>query len=359
MTPADRDVGDTADKDVCVSAPVMALTQRGGSPRQAEVSPACNRRLLRRGDTGWGAAGGELPVRNTVHERMDNVNSIRPDDGTSLLALCEVRPAAQASLREDSRSKGKGQRDSEGVLRQTVNDRKATSPSEGGWRQNGRKCKRGKQGDPLGSTRCSWPQGPKSRPAGVRASIVARKRVTSAEPRDAGRWKGEIQNNGRQTNASARKGYAVAGAGRAQLTWRAPKVWPTSLCGVSPHLAETPLTGKPDAGNPPVRFGGRGGAKAPSLPLSPLWRAWRALGNNTPASCARRGTPAARRSRRFAMRMGKAPESAPALRHSSARGSLRPGTDALRGSPPHVRATVQSVPVPAASACATVRRRSR
>src|SRR5271157_817016 len=33
-------------------------------------------------------------------------------------------------------------------------------------------------------------------------------------------------------------------------------------------LAETPLTGEPDAGNPPVRFGGRGGAKAPSLPLS-------------------------------------------------------------------------------------------
>jgi hypothetical protein len=31
---------------------------------------------------------------------------------------------------------------------------------------------------------------------------------------------------------------------------------------------ENPLTGKPDAGDPPVRFGGRGGATAPSLPLS-------------------------------------------------------------------------------------------
>jgi hypothetical protein len=29
-----------------------------------------------------------------------------------------------------------------------------------------------------------------------------------------------------------------------------------------------PLTGKPDAGEPPVRFGGRGGANPPSLPLS-------------------------------------------------------------------------------------------
>src|SRR2546426_7891335 len=30
-----------------------------------------------------------------------------------------------------------------------------------------------------------------------------------------------------------------------------------------------PSTGKPDAGNPPVRFGGRGGTAVPSLPLSP------------------------------------------------------------------------------------------
>jgi len=163
---------------------------------------------------------------------MDNVNSIRPDDGTSLRALSEVHPAAQAFRVEDSQSNGKGQRDSERVLRETVNEQKATSSSEGGWRQNGRKRKRSKQGDLLGSTRCSWPEGPKSRPTGVRASVVARKRVMSVEPRDAGRWKDEIQNNGRQTNASAREGYAVAGASRAQLTRRAPKVWPTSLCGL-------------------------------------------------------------------------------------------------------------------------------
>ena len=30
---------------------------------------------------------------------------------------------------------------------------------------------------------------------------------------------------------------------------------------------EKSLTGEPDAGNPPVRFGGRGGVKTPSLPL--------------------------------------------------------------------------------------------
>jgi hypothetical protein len=30
--------------------------------------------------------------------------------------------------------------------------------------------------------------GPKSRPAGVRASVVARKRLTPVEPRDVGKW---------------------------------------------------------------------------------------------------------------------------------------------------------------------------
>lgn len=33
--------------------------------------------------------------------------------------------------------------------------------------------------------------GPKSRPMGVRAFIVAEKRLTSVEPRNAGRWKRE------------------------------------------------------------------------------------------------------------------------------------------------------------------------
>src|SRR6266702_2454638 len=45
----------------------------------------------------------------------------------------------------------------------------------GGWGQKGWKCERSKQGDPPEPERCSWPQGPKSRRAGVRASIVARK----------------------------------------------------------------------------------------------------------------------------------------------------------------------------------------
>ena len=214
---------------------------------------------------------------------MINVNSIRPDGGTSLRALSEVRSAAHASRTGKSLAVAgeAGQRDNERVLKETVNERKAATSPSGGWRQNGRKCKRGKPGDLSGATRRSWPQGPKNRPPGVRASVVAEKRVTSVEPRDAGKWKGEEQNNGRQTNASARKGYAVAGAWPSAIdsesTERLADILVRSL--VRPHLAEKPLTGKLDAGNPPVQFGGRGEVNPSSLPLSKNLRC--ALGPET------------------------------------------------------------------------------
>ena len=93
-----RVCGRSKPTEVGARAPVRALTWRGESPRQAEASPACDRRLLRRGDTGWGAAGGELPVRKERFVKTRNkLNSIRPDGGTSLRALSEVRPVAHAS----------------------------------------------------------------------------------------------------------------------------------------------------------------------------------------------------------------------------------------------------------------------
>jgi transposase-like protein len=74
------------------SAPAKASTPRGGSPRQAERSPACNRRLLRRGNTRWEAAGGEPPVGNNVTCLTGHtVNPIRPRRPASLRALCEAR----------------------------------------------------------------------------------------------------------------------------------------------------------------------------------------------------------------------------------------------------------------------------
>ena len=205
---------------------------------------------------------------------MNTVNSIRPDGGTSLRALSEVRPVAHASRNGKSfaAAGGAGQQDNERVLKETVSERKAATSPSGGWRQNGRKCKRGKQGDLSGTTRRSRPQSPKNRPTGVRASVVAKKRVTSVEPRDAGRWKEEEQNNGGQTDTSARKGYAADGDPPSAIDLAGT----ACLAGIlvraksGRHLAETPLTGKLDAGNPPVQFGGRGEVNPSSLPLSLL-----------------------------------------------------------------------------------------
>jgi hypothetical protein len=44
--------------------------------------------------------------------------------------------------------------------------------------------------------------GPKSHPAGVRAFVVAVKRLMSVEPRDAGRWTRENQSGGLKTGDS-------------------------------------------------------------------------------------------------------------------------------------------------------------
>jgi hypothetical protein len=118
------------------------------------------------------------------------VNSIQQIDGMRLSGQGEVRAAAQASetrafapAREASGIANARQRNSEPEERtrrhQSVNgDRMAGSVSEL-------------------SRETHWGQtvfmadGPKSRPMGVRAFIVAAKRVMSVEPRNAGRWNRE------------------------------------------------------------------------------------------------------------------------------------------------------------------------
>jgi len=107
---------------------------------------------------------------------MSNVNSIRPVGGTSLRPLCEVRPEAQAS-QEVLRAERAGQQDSIGVLKETVNERKATMPPKGGWRQNGRKRERSKQGDLPGYRTVFMalvPEEPPGRSQSVRSSEEAR-----------------------------------------------------------------------------------------------------------------------------------------------------------------------------------------
>jgi len=55
----------TRGRDAPASAPESAFGRRGESPLQVNVT--CNRLQLRRGDTGWGAAGGEWPVRRMTN----------------------------------------------------------------------------------------------------------------------------------------------------------------------------------------------------------------------------------------------------------------------------------------------------
>ena len=139
--------------------------------------------------------GGELPEVNcqSVTEPLQSrgkVNSIQQADGTSPSGRSEVRGAAQASER--------------GFLREQerpATQRARAEETEG--REEGPRRHRSVSGDRMAgsvgelSRETHWgqtvfmAQGPKSRPMGVRASVVAKKRLTSVEPRDAGKWNRE------------------------------------------------------------------------------------------------------------------------------------------------------------------------
>jgi hypothetical protein len=81
-----------------------------------------------------------------------------------------------------------------------------------------------KSGRPAGAKRSSWQQCPKNRPAGVRASVVAKKRVTTVEQRDAGRWKCEGQKDGKANQRECPRGLTGGGISRVELAWVIPNV---------------------------------------------------------------------------------------------------------------------------------------
>jgi hypothetical protein len=141
--------------------------------------------------------------------------------------------------------------------------------------------------------------GPKSRPAGVRASVVAGKRgMTACLCRTADRWSEGTQESGWAMNQNDDAKSAPVAATpqqaedtRARWGWVERTVWTefmlTRLTAgeladwemVCPPWAAVlgsgtrvdadnrktthPLTGEPDAGDPPVRFGGRGWVQSP------------------------------------------------------------------------------------------------
>jgi hypothetical protein len=136
--------------------------------------------------------GGELPevkcqsvTKLMRRQRQRELN--KQIDGMRLSGQCEIRAAAQAShkrvlarARKASGTASVRQRNSESEERprchQSVNgDRMAGSVSE---------LSRETHRDQT----VFMARGPKSRPMGVRAFIVAKKRLTRAEPRNAGRW---------------------------------------------------------------------------------------------------------------------------------------------------------------------------
>jgi hypothetical protein len=103
------------------------------------------------------------------------VNSIRPAGETSLLALCEVRSEAQA-FDEGSRVEWDRPAEMRPCAEETVSESKAATSPEGGWRQNGRKRERDKQGGLPGTEWRSWPQRPEEPPGrsqSVRSSCEA------------------------------------------------------------------------------------------------------------------------------------------------------------------------------------------
>jgi hypothetical protein len=139
------------------SAPVSVLNQRGASPLQVYAT-TCSCLQLRHREVGWGAAGGERPVRRMT-------NPFRPGVPASLLAKGEawtylVRPESQ-----NDNIRYRGTRSV--ALTNKVADGKATT---GEHKVVGdgmvRKVEYVKQGDLYAGKRRT----------GVRASIVAMKR---------------------------------------------------------------------------------------------------------------------------------------------------------------------------------------
>ena len=122
--------------------------------------------------------------------------------------------------------------------------------------------------------RCWWVRranSPRTWPAGVRASVVAKKRVTTVERRE--RRKVEVRRTERRNHKPTRV------PARANRWWNQPSAlrledterltYALRDEAKSRSLSkEHPLTGEPDAGNLHVRFGGRGGGNTLSLPLS-------------------------------------------------------------------------------------------
>jgi hypothetical protein len=162
-------------------APEKAGRRSGGSPLLCGEEPCGMEPELRRRKAGWRAPERERPDRNTGGPwRAVAVNSIRSawtgepsSDWRSLSGRASIRwqPGGPWSSR-----------------RWLETEWPEVLPQE--------------SGRPARVKRSSWRRRPKNRLAGVRASVVAWKRVTTVERRDAGKWMGDEPERRRKTGGS-------------------------------------------------------------------------------------------------------------------------------------------------------------
>ncbi len=138
-----------------------------------------------------------------------------------------------------------------------------------------------------------WANSPRAWLPGVRASVVAKKRVTTVEPWDAGRWKCEGQKRRDQQNQRAVPARANRWWNPTEHHWtwvrlerpRFDALWDEAKSRSLSQGAPTDWR-HADAGDPPVRFG-EGGGHPLSLPLSPL-ALTRGAGSRRPAGISNR-----------------------------------------------------------------------
>jgi hypothetical protein len=126
------------------------------------------------------------------------VNSIRP----AWLGSPHERGLGYFSETEAILSRGEPARERRSRSRRAkpAGNRAIPGRRADGWSRNGRKSSGDNQGDPPGSSGVHGATRPKHRPAGVRASAVAGKRVTTVERRDAGKWMRERRDERNQTD---------------------------------------------------------------------------------------------------------------------------------------------------------------
>ena len=102
--------------------------------------------------------------------------------------------------------------------------------------------------------------------AGMATSEQASLRAYTTRIDGCGDAFGQCCGSGRSGPASGTVKLIVNGGPTDGLRRRGCLVW-NMAPALMVSLAEKPLTGEPDAGNPPVRFGGRGGANT-AIPTS-------------------------------------------------------------------------------------------